>query len=162
MGRPPASPLLTQIQIIQFPGFDLHAGIVTLDGKVAGFEFGIIIRHHQLVIDPKLNVLADRPNAVTEPFAVLGEQLGRFSGGLAGFPQPPGVGILAVANLGFVAPRKTIHIIGGRVGAKIQSAVGLGALLGDPKPALLLKILGRGVGVNVSHPADANQNAILD
>lgn len=41
--RLPARPLLVQIQIIQFLGFNLHAGIVTLDGKVAG----ILIRHHR-------------------------------------------------------------------------------------------------------------------
>ena len=131
MGRPPAGRLLAQIPIIQFPGFDLHAGIVTLDGKVTGFEFGIIVGHDQLVIDPKLNVLADGPDAVAKPLAVLGEEFGRFSGGLAGFPQPPGIGILAVTNLGFVAPWKTIHIVGRRIGAKIQPAVRLGALLGD-------------------------------
>ena len=76
--------LFAQIQIIQFLGFYLHAGIVTLNGKVTGFEFGIIIRHHQLVIDPKLNVLADGPDAITKPFAVLGEQFGGFSSRLAG------------------------------------------------------------------------------
>ena len=30
---------------------------MTLDGKVTAFVLGIVICHHQLVIDPELNVL---------------------------------------------------------------------------------------------------------
>ena len=59
---------------------------MTLDGKVTGLVFGIVVRHHQFVVDPKLNVLTHRPDAVTEPFAVLGQQLGGLARRLAGFP----------------------------------------------------------------------------
>src|SRR5690242_7718990 len=71
--------LFAQIRIKQFLGFYLHARIVTLDRKVTRLVLGIIIRHHQLVIDPELNVLADCPDAIAKPFAVLGQQLGCLS-----------------------------------------------------------------------------------
>lgn len=50
--------LLAQVPIIQFLCFDLHAGVVPLDRKVAGLVFSIITSHHRLVIDPELNVRA--------------------------------------------------------------------------------------------------------
>src|ERR1039458_2842567 len=71
--------LLAQVPIVHFLGFDLHAGVVPLDRKVAGLVFSILISHHRLVIDPELNVRAYRSDAITQPFAVFGEQFRCFA-----------------------------------------------------------------------------------
>ena len=154
--------LFAQIQIIQFLRFNLHAGVVPLDRKVAGLVFAIIISHHRLVINPELNVLAYSPDAITKPFAVFGQEFRCLSGRFARLPQPSGLAISVVANLGLVASREAIHVVRWRVGAKIEPAVGRRSLVGDAEHALRLKIGTGSVRVDMSHTAYAHQDAILD
>ena len=126
------------------------------------FELGIIMGHHQRLVDPELDVRTDCPDAVAEPFPVFGQQSRGFPSRLARLPEPTRVGLPAVAYLGFLAAGEVVHIIRRWIGPEIEPAVARGPLIGDAEHPFYLKIRADGISVNVSHPADADQNAILD
>ena len=55
---------------------------MTLNGEMTRFVLTIVIGHHRLVIDPKLNMFAYGPDAVGKPLAVFGQQFGCLAGRL--------------------------------------------------------------------------------